>query len=139
MKHVVYCDKNEQVLEKIIKGSKTMIIRSGESRKIPHSRVFKGEKLYFCEKGSNLINYEAEVKEVYNYSKLLASDIKKILKQYHNKLDLTINQEEKHHKKCMCLIEFTNLKKIDLIKIRPQAPLIDWIILKDINDIRKRD
>ena len=54
MVHVVYCDnagkKGERILDKIISGEKTMIIRSASGRKIPHSRVFEGETLYFMEK-----------------------------------------------------------------------------------------
>lgn len=58
MVHVVYCDntgKNgERVLDKILSGTKTMIIRGAAGRKIPHSRVFEGETLYFMEKGTAL-------------------------------------------------------------------------------------
>lgn len=54
MVHLVYCDntgkKGEKVLDKILSGTKTMIIRGAAGRKIPHSRVFKGEELYFMEK-----------------------------------------------------------------------------------------
>jgi len=55
MVHLVYCDnagkKGERVLDKILSGEKTMVIRSASGRKIPHSRVFAGETLYFMEKG----------------------------------------------------------------------------------------
>lgn len=51
MVHLVYCDntgkKGEKVLDKILSGTKTMIIRGAAGRKIPHSRVFKGEELLF--------------------------------------------------------------------------------------------
>lgn len=50
MVHLVYCDDKEMVLEKILNGSKTMIIRGASGRKIPHSRVFQGEVLYFMKK-----------------------------------------------------------------------------------------
>ena len=47
MVHLVYCDnKEKELLEKILDGSKTMIIRAAAARKIPHSRVFDGEKLF---------------------------------------------------------------------------------------------
>ena len=59
MVHLVYCDntgkKGEKVLDKIINGTKTMVVRGAAGRKIPHSRVFPGETLYFMEKGSLLI------------------------------------------------------------------------------------
>jgi len=43
MVHLVYCDDKEKVLEKIVEGSKTMIIRAGAGRKIPHSQFLKGK------------------------------------------------------------------------------------------------
>lgn len=55
MVHVVYCDDKEKVLEKILDGSKTMAVRGASGRKIPHSRVFKGESLYFMKKGTGKI------------------------------------------------------------------------------------
>lgn len=50
MVHLVYCDDKEKVLEKIKDGTKTMIVRGAAGRKIPHSRVFQGEVLYFMKK-----------------------------------------------------------------------------------------
>lgn len=49
MEHLVYCDKEGAVLEKLLNRSKTKIIRGAAGRKIPHSRVFAGEILYFVE------------------------------------------------------------------------------------------
>ena len=55
MVHLVYCDnagkKGEKVLEKIVAGTKTMVVRGAAGRKIPNSRVFEGERLYLMEKG----------------------------------------------------------------------------------------
>ena len=49
MVHLVYCDnagkRGEKVLDKILAGTKTMIVRGAAGRKIPHSRVFEGERL----------------------------------------------------------------------------------------------
>lgn len=65
MVHLVYCDNagksGERVLDKILRGEKTMIVRGAAGRKIPHSRVFAGETLYFIEKGSTAISAMAEV------------------------------------------------------------------------------
>ena len=51
MEHLVYCDnagkKGEKVLDKIIAETKTMLVRGAAGRKIPHSRVFEGETLFF--------------------------------------------------------------------------------------------
>lgn len=41
-----------------------MIIRGAAGRKIPHSRVFKDEILYFIEKGTKKITTKAVVTDV---------------------------------------------------------------------------
>lgn len=79
MVHVVYCDDKEKVLEKILAGTKTMIIRGAAGRKIPHSRVFEGEKLYFMKKGTGLITAIADVKKVQNHVKLSEDEGRKQL------------------------------------------------------------
>lgn len=75
MVHLVYCDNKEKVLEKIISGTKTMIIRGAAGRKIPHSRVFEGETLYFMTKGTGKITAKATVNNVWNYVKLSDNEI----------------------------------------------------------------
>lgn len=95
MVHLVYCDNKEKVLEKILNGTKTMVIRSAAGRKIPHSRVFAGEQLYFMEKGSFKISATAKVKEVQNFVKLSEEEITKVLDDNKEKLNLTKNQEKK--------------------------------------------
>lgn len=68
MVHLVYCDnagkKGEHVLDKILSGEKKMVIRSAAGRKIPHSRVFKDEVLFFMEKGTCDISAKAVVTSV---------------------------------------------------------------------------
>ena len=97
MVHLVYCDnagkKGEKVLDKIMAGTKTMVIRGAAGRKIPHSRVFQGESLYFMEKGSALIAAMATVKTVQNYVKLTDDQITKILEENQNKLNLSEKQK----------------------------------------------
>ena len=83
MVHLVYCDnagkKGEKVLDKILAGTKTMVVRGAAGRKIPHSRVFEGERLYFMEKGSGEVTATALVKEVKNFVKLSDEEITKII------------------------------------------------------------
>ena len=56
MVHLVYCDntgkKGEKVLDKILAGQKTMIVRGAAGRKIPHSRVFAEEELILWKRGA---------------------------------------------------------------------------------------
>ncbi|MGB4658059.1 MAG: hypothetical protein WBI07_02625 [Mobilitalea sp.] len=135
MVHLVYCDDKEKVLEKILDGSKTMIIRAAAGRKIPHSRVFEDDKLYFMKKGTGKITEMATVKSVQNFVKLTEEEIVKIVEENQNKLDLTKKQQERWHKKCICLVEFMDVKKIDQLEFDHQGNMDDWLILEKIEDV----
>lgn len=93
MVHLVYCDntgkKGERVLDKILNGTKTMVVRGAAGRKIPHSRVFADETLYFMEKGSLKITASAKVKDVKNYVKLSDEEITAVLEENQPKLNFT--------------------------------------------------
>lgn len=139
MVHLVYCDntgkQGEKVLDKIIAGSKTMIIRGAAGRKIPHSRVFEKEELYFMEKGSSKITAKAKVRHVDNYVKLSDEEISKILEDNQNKLSLTDKQKIRWHKKCLCLVEFDDVELITPLAFEHQGNMDDWLILEKIEDV----
>ncbi|WFA08022.1 hypothetical protein [Tissierella sp. Yu-01] len=135
MVHLVYCDDKEKVLEKILDGSKTMIIRAAAGRKIPHSTVFDGEKLYFMKKGTAKISATATVKSVQNHVKLSEDEIVKVLNDNQGKLNLSKKQQDRWHKKCMCLIEFENVTEINPLDFEHQGNMDDWLILEKIEDV----
>lgn len=140
MVHLVYCDnagkKGERVLDKILSGEKTMIIRSASGRKIPHSRVFKGETLYFMEKGSMKVSAKAVVTYVQNYVKLSDEEIEKVLSDNEGKLALTKQQKERWRKRCICLTEFSNVEKIEPpLPFEKQSNMDDWLIIEKIEDV----
>ncbi|WP_238903941.1 hypothetical protein [Clostridium sp. YIM B02506] len=135
MVHLVYCDDKEKVLEKILEGSKSMIIRAAAGRKIPHSRVFEGEKLYLMKKGTGKITAEAMVKSVQNYVKLSEDEINETLDKNQPKLNLSKKQKDRWHKKCMCLVEFTDVKEIEPLDFDHQGNMDDWLIIEKIEDV----
>lgn len=135
MVHLVYCDDRAKVLEKILDGSKTMIIRAASGRKIPHSRVFAGERLYFMKKGTGKISATATVKSVQNFVKLSEDEIVKILEDNQEKLNLTEKQKERWHKKCMCLVEFEDVREIEPLEFYHQSNMDDWLIIEKIEDV----
>ena len=139
MVHLVYCDnagkKGEKALDKILAGTKTMLVRGAAGRKIPHSRVFEGERLYFMEKGSALITATAIVKSVQNYVKLSDGEITKILADNQSKLKLSEKQKERWHKKCLCLVEFENVGEITPLAFEHQNNMDDWLILEKIENV----
>jgi len=135
MVHLVYLDNKEKELEKILSNKKTMIIRGAAGRKIPHSRVFEGETLYFMEKGSLKVTLKASVKNVKNYVKLSNEEIIDILSSNQNKLNLSNKQQKRWHKKCLVLVEFDNLKEIEPLDFEHQSNMDDWLIIDKIEDV----
>ena len=139
MVHLVYCDntgkKGEKVLDKILSGTKTMVIRGAAGRKIPHSRVFKGEELYFMEKGSLMITAKAKVRDVQNYVKLTEEEICRVLEDNQEKLNLTEKQKERWHKKCLSLVEFEDVEEIAPLPFDHQGNMDDWLIIDKIEDV----
>ncbi|HWT75283.1 MAG TPA: hypothetical protein VN258_11295 [Mobilitalea sp.] len=135
MVHLVYCDDKEMVLEKILEGSKTMVVRGAAGRKIPHSRVFQGEILYFMKKGTGKISARAKVVNVQNYTRLTDDEIINILEDNQNKLNLSEKQKERWHKKCLCLVEFSDVEPINPLKFDHQGNMDDWLIINKIEDV----
>jgi hypothetical protein len=139
MVHLVYCDNSgksgERVLDKILSGTKTMVVRGAAGRKIPHSRVFDGETLYFMEKGTAIISATATVKSVQNYVKLTVAEIVKMFEDNQSKLNLSEKQKERWHKKCLCLVEFENVEQIEPLDFDHQGNMDDWLIIEKIEDV----
>jgi len=140
MVHLVYCDNagksGERVLDKILDGRKTMIVRGAAGRKIPHSRAFEKETLYFMEKGSLKVSATAKVIAVQNFVKLSDDAITKILSDNQNKLVLTDKQRERWFKKCLCLVEFTAVQRIEPpLAFDHQGNMDDWLIIEKIEDV----
>lgn len=135
MVHVVYCDDKEKVLEQILNGTKTMIVRGAAGRKIPHSRVFEGETLYFMKKGTGKISAMAAVVSVQNHVKLAEDEIERILEDNQTMLNLSSKQKERWHKKCLCLVEFKDVKEIAPLEFIHQSNMDDWLIIEKIEDV----
>ena len=139
MVHLVYCDnagkKGEKELDKILAETKTMVVRGAAGRKIPHSRVFAGERLYFMEKGSASITATATVKEVQNFVKLSDEEITKVLADNQEKLNLSDKQIIRWHKKCLCLVEFESVEEIAPLVFDHQGNMDDWLIIEKIEDV----
>ena len=135
MVHLVYCDDKEKVLEKILAGEKTMIVRGAAGRKIPHSRVFEGETLYFMKKGTSKITVTAIVDSVQNFVKLSDDEIINILETNQDRLNLSAKQKDRWHKKCLCLVGFREIKQIEPLDFDRQGNMDDWLIIEKIEDV----
>jgi hypothetical protein len=135
MEHLAYCDDQAKVLEQILDGTRTMVIRGAAGRKIPHSRVFEGERIYFTKKGTGQIQANAIVKSVQNYVKLSEEEIQKTLEANQNELRLTEKEKQRWHKKCLCLVEIMDVEKIEPLEFDRQSNMDDWLIIEKITDV----
>ena len=135
MVHLAYCDDKAKVLEQMVDGSRTMIIRGAAGRKIPHSRVFDGEVIYFINKGTGKISAKAMVKSVQNYVKLSDEEILKTLDENQDKLKLTEKEKKRWHKKCLCLVEIMDVLEIEPMDFDRQGNMDDWLIIEKIEDV----
>ena len=140
MVHLVYCDnqgkRGARELDLISAGQKTMVVRGAAGRKIPHSRVFPGETLYFMEKGSASITAKATVSAVENYVKLAPEQTCQILNDNQPQLLLTDKQKQRWQKKCLCLVAFTDVESISPpLAFNRQGNMDDWLIVEKIDDV----
>jgi len=143
MDHVVYVDAKAGELQKILDGSKTMIIRGATGRKMPYGRVDEGDILYFIEnKGDGLIKAKAEVKSVFNSEKLSEDESKNLVEENQAKLNLTNPQIKRWAgKRYLVLIEITNVNEITPFSIDKSnyGNMDDWLPVGDIDDIKVSD
>ena len=138
MEHLVYCDVKSGVLAKLLDGSKTKIIRGAAGRKLPHSRVNVGEKLYLVENdGSLQVKATAIVKNFFNSEKLMPEETEKILEDNEKELNLSKEQYKRwSSKKYLCIVEVENVQLLETPLIyRRDKNMDDWLIVEHIEDI----
>lgn len=138
MIHIVICDNKTKELDKIINKERTIILRGSATRRIPNSRIFINDELYFVNKGENKSYYHAIVTNADSYKALTKMEIDEIFDKYKDKLNLCDQEEKKWKKKCICLIEFKDLEKIDGIDIPNYSSLEDWIMVNSLEELNTR-
>lgn len=68
--------------------------------------------------------------------KLAEDEIVKTLADNQNELHLTEKQKERWHKKCLCLVAFGGVQKIEpLLAFNHQENMDDWLIVEKIEDV----
>ena len=82
------------------------------------------------------VSAAAAVVNVMNYVKLSDDEIKDVMNDNAQKLNLTDKQRERWHKKCLCLVEFTDVKPIvPPLPFDKQTNMDDWLIIEKIEDV----
>lgn len=67
--------------------------------------------------------------------KLSDEEIEKVLSDNQEKLNLSDKQKARWHKKCLCLVEFEDVREISPLDFDHQGNMDDWLIIEKIEDV----
>ncbi len=142
MDHVVYLDTRAREWEKIMGGSKKMLVRGAAGRKMPYGRVFKGDKLYFIRNnGEGLVLGRADVIRVIESGKMEHQQSIDMLDTYSAELDLSPEQVKRWGaKRYLILIEISQTEEITPFSIDRSDfnNMDDWLAVEDIDKVKKQ-
>jgi hypothetical protein len=140
MDHIVYVDTKAKELEKLLEGTKRMIIRGAAGRKLPHGRVNSGDVLYLIRNNAEgVIKAKATVKNVFNSEKMTKEESTELVSENQDKLQLTAQQEKRWAgKRYLVLIEVEDVSEIKPFSIDRSAygNMDDWLLVEDINKVK---
>lgn len=140
MDHVVYLDAKSNELEKLLNGSKTMIIRGATGRKLPYGRVNKEDVLYFINNNAEgIVKAKAQVASVYNSEKMNAEESVALVKAHQEKLQLSDKQFQKWAgKRYLVLIEVSDCNEVDGFSIDKSnyGNMDDWLPVEKIERVK---
>lgn len=139
MEHLAYCDTKAKELINLLDGTKTMLIRGATGRKIPHGKVQVGENVYLIENnGDGLIKAKGVVKNAFHSEKLTAEESERLITDYADRLQLTLAQIKRWNgKRYLCFVELKDVIRIEPFSYERASNMDDWIVVDDINSIKK--
>lgn len=141
MDHIVYLDAKAKELEKLIDGSKTMIIRGATGRKMPYGRVNEGDILYFINNNAEgFVKAKAIVDSVFNSDKMSPEESVALVKKHQDKLNLSETQFTKWAgKRYIVLIELKKIEEVKSFAIDKSnyGNMDDWLPVEKIETVKK--
>lgn len=140
MDHVVYLDSKANELQKLIDGTKSMIIRGATGRKLPYGRVNPGDVLYFINNDAELtVKCRAIVKSVENSEKMSPDESVEMIQANMEKLNLSDEQTRRWSgKRYLVLIAIKDFEEISPFKIDKSAygNMDDWLPVERIDSVK---
>lgn len=140
MDHVVYLDAKSNEFEKLLDGSKSMIIRGATGRKLPYGRVNKGDVLYFINNNAEgVVKAKALVASVYNSEKMNVEESVALVKENQKKLMLSDKQFQKWAgKRYLVLIEVTKCIEVERFPIDKSrhGNMDDWLPVDNVESVK---
>jgi hypothetical protein len=135
MNHLVFLDTRAGELEKILSGTKSMVVKELEPARAA-GQVYPGDSLYFLRnKDDCAVRVKATVTRVLHFTNDLDEDLSHILKEMRPRLQLTEDQYNYWSiKQQVMLVEFDCAHKINVIRIAPDkiSDRSDWIAFEDL-------
>lgn len=137
--HLVYLNSKAKELEKLLDGSKTMIIRGAAGKKVPlGGRAKVGDDVYFVETGGDFtVTHKGTIKQVIESEKMTPAESTAFIKKYEKELNLTKDQHGRWAgKKFLAVYEISDLQPIEPFKYNRANNMDDWVITDDISKIK---
>lgn len=139
MDHIVYVDAKEKELERLLAGTKRMIIRGAAGRKLPHGRVQSGDCLYFIRNnGEGLVQAKAVVTKAHHSEKLSEEESRRVVEENQAALQLTPAQVKRWTgKRYLVLVSVGDVSPVAPFAIDRShyGNMDDWLPVGDIQSV----
>ena len=141
MNYLVYLNAQAGELEKILSGTKTMLVKEFDPAQPDTQPVKPGDSLYFLrDKEDCALSVKATVVRVLYFTKNIDEDLSQVLKELQPKLQLT--EAQYNHwsaKEQLQLVEFEAAQKISAIRLtNPEVTdQPDWIAFEEFSLVAK--
>ena len=137
MNHLVFLDTRAGELEKILSGTKSMVVKEFDPARSVGQAVRPGDNLYFLRnKDECTLRVKATVVRVLFYTNDVDQDLSHTLKEMQPRLQLT--EDQYNHwsaKQQILLVEFASAHKIGVIHVAPNkvTDRSDWIAFEEFS------
>jgi hypothetical protein len=140
MDHVVYVDAKAKEMEKLLEGSKQMVLRGAAGRKLPYGKVNRGDTLYLIRNnGEGIVQAIARVRSVVNSEQLTPEASNTLIENHQDRLQFTEQQMKRWSgKRYLVLIEVENVTAVEPFAIdRSQyGNMDDWLPVENIETVK---
>jgi hypothetical protein len=139
MNYLVFLDPSASELEKILSGTKTMLIKELAPSQYDQQSVKPGDTLYFIrDKDENILRVQATAVRVLPIVNVLDEDLSHTLKEMQPRLQLTEDQYNYWSvKNQVFLVEFSAAQKIPVIQVATDKIVdpSDWMPFEEFSQI----
>ena len=137
--HLVYLNKQEKELEKLLTNEKQMIIRGAAGRKSPlGGRAKVEDDVFFVETGGELaVTHKGIITEVIESEKMTKEESVAFVEKYEKELNLSKQQYTRWAgKKFLAVYRISDITPIEPFTYNRENNMDDWVITDDINKIK---